>query len=358
MSISIDDGAALKPARKLMVNSNDHDTGRSSNLERTTSSYFRRSSSSNGSGHPRSFSSFGRTNREREWEKDIHDYRDKDKSVLSDHRHRDYSDPLGNILPGRLERDMLRRSQSMITGKRGDMWPRKVAADVSTVNKTIHSNGDGQLASGIVTSSVQKAAFDRNFPSLGAEDKQGAPDIGRVTSPGLTSAIQSLPIGNTVVIGGDGWTSALAEVPVIIGSNTTGVSSVQQSVSASSVSVAPSTTSGLNMAETLVQGPARARANATPQVTLLLCYYSFYFFDVYLKYSHPYMVQFFFLLKLSVGTQRLEELALKQSRQLIPMTPSMPKTLVRACAFLLLEDNFVEVVITIIHDVGLLFGLF
>ncbi|CBI19997.3 unnamed protein product, partial [Vitis vinifera] len=144
-----DDGAALKPARKLMVNSNDHDTGRSSNLERTTSSYFRRSSSSNGSGHPRSFSSFGRTNREREWEKDIHDYRDKDKS---------------------------------------------------------------------------------------------------------------------------------------------------QSVSASSVSVAPSTTSGLNMAETLVQGPARARANATPQ--------------------------------LSVGTQRLEELALKQSRQLIPMTPSMPKTLV------------------------------
>ncbi|KAL6328681.1 hypothetical protein AAG906_003366 [Vitis piasezkii] len=292
----LDDGAALKPARKLMVNSNDHDTGRSSNLERTTSSYFRRSSSSNGSGHPRSFSSFGRTNREREWEKDIHDYRDKDKSVLSDHRHHDYSDPLGNILPGRLERDMLRRSQSMITGKRGDMWPRKVAADVSTVNKTIHSNGDGQLASGIVTSSVQKAAFDRNFPSLGAEDKQGAPDIGRVTSPGLTSAIQSLPIGNTVVIGGDGWTSALAEVPVIIGSNTTGVSSVQQSVSASSVSVAPSTTSGLNMAETLVQGPARARANATPQ--------------------------------LSVGTQRLEELALKQSRQLIPMTPSMPKTLV------------------------------
>lgn len=291
-----DDGAALKPARKLMVNSNDHDTGRSSNLERTTSSYFRRSSSSNGSGHPRSFSSFGRTNREREWEKDIHDYRDKDKSVLSDHRHRDYSDPLGNILPGRLERDMLRRSQSMITGKRGDMWPRKVAADMSTVNKTIHSNGDGQLASGIVTSSVQKAAFDRNFPSLGAEDKQGAPDIGRVTSPGLTSAIQSLPIGNTVVIGGDGWTSALAEVPVIIGSNTTGVSSVQQSVSASSVSVAPSTTSGLNMAETLVQGPARARANATPQ--------------------------------LSVGTQRLEELAIKQSRQLIPMTPSMPKTLV------------------------------
>lgn len=31
----------------------------------------------------------------------------------------------------------------------------------------------------------------------------------------------------------------------------------------------------------------------------------------------------------SVGAQRLEELAIKQSRQLIPMMPLMPKTLVR-----------------------------
>ena len=295
MSVPTDDHASLKPARKLMVNTNDHDAGRASILDRATSSYFRRSSSSNGSGHPRSYSSFGRSNRERDWEKDINDYRDKDKSLLSDPRNRDYSDSVGNIFPGRLDRDILKRSQSMITGKRSDVWPRKVAADMSTASKTIQSNGDGQLSSAIVTSSVQKAAFDRNFPSLGAEDKQGAPDIGRVTSPGLTSAIQSLPIGNTVVIGGDGWTSALAEVPVIIGSNTTGVSSIQQSVSSSSASVAPSTISGLNMAETLVQGPARARANATPQVTLLPCrFYSCYFIDICLKYYCPYMVHFFF----------------------------------------------------------------
>lgn len=36
-----------------------------------------------------------------------------------------------------------------------------------------------------------------------------------------------------------------------------------------------------------------------------------------------------YFLQLSVGTQRLEELAIKQSRQLIPMMPSTPKTLVR-----------------------------
>lgn len=36
-----------------------------------------------------------------------------------------------------------------------------------------------------------------------------------------------------------------------------------------------------------------------------------------------------YFLQLSVGTQRLEELAIKQSRQLIPVMPSTPKTLVR-----------------------------
>nr|GFA01735.1 hypothetical protein [Tanacetum cinerariifolium] len=119
----------------------------------------------------------------------------------------------------------------------------------------------------------------RDFPSLGAEEKHMDCEIGRVTSPGLTSAIQSLPVGNS---GADVWTSALAEVPVKVGSN-----------GPTSVSVSTNVATGRNMAETLAQGPPRAQA--APQV--------------------------------SVGTQRLEELAVKQSRQLIPMTPSMPKTL-------------------------------
>lgn len=334
MSISLDDHAIQKPARKSIVNSNDHDTRRSSNLERTTSSYFRRSSSSNGSGQPKSYSSSGRNNRERDWEKDIDEYCDN-------------SDPIGNIFPSRLEKDMLRRSQSMITGKQGDMWHRKVATDMSSIIKTIHSNGDGQLASGVVTNSVQKAVFDRNFPSLGAEDTEGAPDIGRVTSPGLTSAIQSLPIGSAVMIGGDGWTSALAEVPVIIGSNTTGGSSVRQSVSPTSASVAPITTGGLNMAEALVQGPSRAHANATSQVSLcffvVILFFLFYFILEHIFETITLIWFNLFLLKLSTGTQRLEELAIKQSRQLIPMTPSMPKTLVRVFGFHSLVDNCMDV---------------
>ncbi|KAI7991320.1 hypothetical protein LOK49_LG12G00211 [Camellia lanceoleosa] len=235
--VVLDGHVASKPSR------NDNDIGRSVVADRTTSAYFRRSSSSNGSSHLRSHVSFGRSNRDRDWEKDIYDSRDKEKSILGDHRRRECYETLEQIFPSRFEKDM-RRSQSMITGKR--------------------------------------------------EERQAAPEMGRVSSPGLSTAIQSLPIGTSAVIGGDRWTSALAEVPVLVGSNGT-AGSIQQTIPPTSASLATSMMTGLNMAETLVQAPSRAHT-ISPQ--------------------------------LSAGTQRLEELALKQSRVLIPMTPSMPKPLV------------------------------
>ncbi|KAL7583441.1 hypothetical protein Lser_V15G46085 [Lactuca serriola] len=203
----------------------NNDLGRTSVSDRTTSSYFRRS-----------YSNFGRNHRDRDWDKD-------------------YSDPLANILPSRFEKDGLRRSHSSLSAKKSESWPRKFVGE-----RNGHNNG--------------KVLFERDFPYLGVEEKQADSEIGRVPSPGLTTAIQSLPVGNVVVIGGDGWTSALAEVPVM-------------------VQPTPVVATSRNMAETLAQGPPRA--HTTPQ--------------------------------LSVGTQRLEELAVKQSRQLIPVTPSMPKTL-------------------------------
>uniref|UniRef100_A0A5B7ABG0 Mediator of RNA polymerase II transcription subunit 1 n=1 Tax=Davidia involucrata TaxID=16924 RepID=A0A5B7ABG0_DAVIN len=291
-SLQSDDHVVLKSARnKSSVNVSDRDIGRSFVLDRTTSSYFCRSSGTNGSAHSRPYSSFGRSNRDRDWEKDMYDSLDKEKSILGDHRPRDYSDHLGSIFPPRFEKEVLRRSQSMTTGKRGEVWPRKVVSDSSNANK--NHNGNGVLPGGSDISSGHKASFERDFPSLGAEERQATPEIGRVPSPGLSTAIQSLSIGTLPAIGGDGWTSALAEVPVIVGSAGTG-GSVQQAVPATSVSAASSMTSALNMAETLAQGPSRA--HITPQS--------------------------------SAGTQRLEDLAIKQSRQLIPMTPSMPKALV------------------------------
>lgn len=177
----------------------------------------------------------------------------------------DCSDPLGGILSSRVENITLRRSQSLVSRKAGDALPRRTVESKNSgnFNKNV-ANGVLSGSSSSNVSGIQKVAFEKDFPSLGAEEK---PDIGRVPSPGLSPAVHSLPIGNSGLIGGEGWTSALAEVPAIIGGTSMGHSSIQQSVvtptsGVSSVSV------GLNMAEALSQAPSRART--TPQVTDLV----------------------------------------------------------------------------------------
>lgn len=293
-SLHSDDHPISKHVRnRSSLSSSDHDIGRLFAFDQATSSYFRQNSSNNGSGHSRSYSSFGRSHRDWDLE-DINDYRDKDKLVLGDHWRRDNSDTLRSILPNRFEKDMLQHSESMITGKSGDSWPRNVAGDPNNA-KSKHNNANVLLGGGgSVVSSTSKTAFEQDFPSLIADERQGGSEIGRVSSSGLNAAIQSLPIGTSSVIGCDSWKSALVEVPVLSGSNSTGAALAQQTISPSSAPVSLSTGTGLNMAETLANIPSRA---CTPP-------------------------------QLSVGNQRLDELAMKQSRQLIPMTPSMPKPLV------------------------------
>jgi hypothetical protein len=151
----------------------------------------------------------------------------------------------------------------MITGKSGDTWPRRVAVD-SNSTKNKHSNDNGLLGRGSVVSSTTKSAFDQHFPSLIAEEREDGSEIGRIPTSGMNPAIQSLRIGTSSAIGGDGWKSALVEVPVIVGSNSIAAALPQQTLSASSASVSPSRGTGLNMAETLAQGPPCAH---TPQVS-------------------------------------------------------------------------------------------
>ncbi|KAL7119482.1 hypothetical protein ACP275_02G066100 [Erythranthe tilingii] len=290
-----DNHPASRVARnKSFVNTNGHDFGRASGSEKTTSSYFRRSSSSNSSGSSKSYSSFGRNQRDRDWEKDTYNSRDKERLALGGDRHRyESSELLGNPSLSKYERDGLRRSHSMISGKHGETWPKKVVTESSSGSGK--NNGNGFLAKGSPVGVANKATFDRDFPSLGTEDRAVVPEVGRVASPGLSSALQSLPIGSSASIGGERWTSALAEVPMLVVSNGTASLSVQQAApSSTTASVVVSSTTSLNMAEAVAQGPTRAQI--APQ--------------------------------LSIGTQRLEELAIKQSRQLIPVTPTMPKTLV------------------------------
>ncbi|XP_022963331.1 uncharacterized protein LOC111463567 [Cucurbita moschata] len=288
LSSSPTDVSSLSQSRnRTSKTTGDFDTTRSAFLDRTSSSNSRRSLSNGSAKH--AYSSFNRGHRDKDREKE------KDRLSFGDNWDCDAHDSLGKILSGRIDKDGLRRSHSMVSRKQDELFHRRVATDIKAGANSIHNNGHGMPSVSSVSSSIQKSVFEKDFPSLGSEERQGASEIGRVSSPGLSSPVQSLPIGNSALIGGEGWTSALAEVPNMIGS-TTGSLSFQQNVPATSAIGPPSVTAGLNMAEALVQSPSRARA--APQAS-----------------------------ELSVKTQRLEELAIKQSRQLIPVTPSMPKAM-------------------------------
>ncbi|XP_039071451.1 uncharacterized protein LOC120218590 isoform X1 [Hibiscus syriacus] len=269
------------------INISDFDSPRRAFLDRASSFNSRRSYSNGSAKH--AYSSFSRSHRDKDRE------RDKERSGFVDHWERDASDPLDSILTNRVEKlgvstsrveiDTLRRSQSMVSRKQCEALPRRVAVGSGDSGNSKHNNGNDLLSVGSIGNSIHKAGFEKDFPSLGTEERQALPQIARVSSPGLSS-----PVGNSALIGGEGWTSALAEMPAVVGSSSPG--SMPACLTAStSGSGGPSVTVGLNMAEALAQAPSRT--HTAPQ--------------------------------LSVKTQRREELAIKQSKQLIPVTPSMPK---------------------------------
>ncbi|CAI0583896.1 unnamed protein product [Linum tenue] len=233
--------------------SSDFDSPRLAFLDRTSSSNSRRSSS-NGSGK-HAYSSFSRNHRDKERD------RDKDRLSFTDHWDRDPSDPLGSLLTVRNEKDTLRRSHSMVTRKHNDVLPRRVASDLKNGSSSSnHVNGNGLISGSVLGNTAQKTTFEKDFPSLGTEERPVVPDVVRVSSPGLSSAIQSLSVGSSALISGEGWTSALAEAPPVVGtSSSPTVQAITPSASAS-----PTAMAGLNMAEALTQAPSRART--TPQV--------------------------------------------------------------------------------------------
>eukprot|EP00250_Pteridium_aquilinum_P000916 c11098_g1_i1 orf=975-3176(+) len=224
--------------------------------------------------------------------------------------------------PGSYDSDAkLRRSQSM------GLSPRKSDSNAWKLNEVVTTSLPVPSVSGGVATNRQKASFERNFPSLGIDDKPGGflvnsgnspiasprplwqsparSDLGRASSPGLAGGIGG-PLITPLSInggsgGGDAWNSVLAEVPlsndslqnISLGIHALPISSSGLSFSVSQVPTPATSVTVLNMAEALSQPPPRVR---TPP-------------------------------QLSAENQRLEELALKQSRQLIPMTPSLPKTM-------------------------------
>ncbi|XP_020081892.1 uncharacterized protein LOC109705567 isoform X2 [Ananas comosus] len=237
-SHSNEHGAGISSRNRLPAAVGDRDRGLLSSA--------RRSSSLNGKS--RAYSSFGRSNRDREREKDLDLLDRESRSVLLDNG---YNDRFDSLIASRSEKDSLRRSRSMVSGRPVDTW-----------TKTVGTNSKNDVPS---RGTMSNASFEKDFPSLGAEEKNGRLDVGRVSSP----------------------------VPKMVGSNG------PQSAPTNQVPSTPSSSMGLNMAETVAQAPSRSR-NA-PQ--------------------------------LSVETQRIEELTIRQCKQLIPVTPSTTKSLVGSLPF-------------------------
>ncbi|XP_019057304.1 PREDICTED: uncharacterized protein LOC104806809 isoform X2 [Tarenaya hassleriana] len=231
----------------------DINTIRSPFLDRSSSTNSRRGSGGS-SKHAYSSFNFSRSHRDKDRS------REKDRLSYMDPWESD-TFPFGSVLTGK-DQEQLRRSHSTITRKQGDHLSRGFAVGLKNGG---HTN-----------------LYNEN-------DRHGGQDVLRVSSPGLSSAVQSLPVGSSTLIGGEGWTSALAEVPNVIEKSGTGALLSPRATVATSGTLTGTT--GLNMAEALVQAPARTRT--PPQG--------------------------------SVKMQRLEELTIKQSRQLIPVVPSAPK---------------------------------
>lgn len=231
-SHSDEHGSATLLRNRLVVSAVDNDA------PREASSSFIRSSSSNG------YSNFGSRHRDRDRYNDSYRRRDREKDNFLDN---DFSDFLTRK---RNERDTLRRSHSMVSGRRVDTLPKRLGSD---------SKDRGS----------DKVSFDnKDFPSLGTEEKQGVSSF-------MSSGFKKLNI-NT-----DGWTSALAEVPTSVHTN----SNMSSTVSGNATS--------LSMAEALVQAPPKA--HTAPLV--------------------------------SNENERRKELALMYNK-LIPVTPQGPKNLV------------------------------
>ncbi|KAI3442727.1 uncharacterized protein J3R85_000987 [Psidium guajava] len=264
---------------KTSKGGNDFD-GHHSALDRTSSLNLRGSSGNNGL-VKNAYSSFSRSHRDRE----------RGRFNYDEYWDLDGSDSLGCVLNSRIEKDPLRHSHSMIPRRHGELLPRRVVPEVKNGSNDAQNNiGKNGPISGVST--IHHAVSEKDFPLLGAEERQGMADKGRASSPGLPSSINCLPGASSALVSSEGWTSALAQVPSVSPTNGVQSSSHQQNTVAAPVCGTAMATTGLKMAEALAQAPLRAKT--TPQ--------------------------------LSVNTQRLEELAIKQSRQLIPMTPSGPKT--------------------------------
>ncbi|KAL9234651.1 hypothetical protein vseg_009501 [Gypsophila vaccaria] len=276
------DGPVLvSPLSRSSKSISNYDSLHSPRLDRINSSNSRRGANINGfskhekNSYARSYSSFSRSNRDR----------DRERSMIADSWDLDDIDPLKALVGGR--EDSLRRTQSLISKSQTEAPERRVPANLGNSVHKNYVNGTHSPRENVT--GLRKVSFEMDFPVLGSEDRPKTPDIIRVSSPGVSRGIQSFSTSNPPSVSSEAWTSVLAVGP----GRDSGVSlPASQPVTASSaslVSVSASPSSGRNMAAALVQAPSLS--NNSPQL-------------------------------------QKDDLAIAQCKKLIPVTPSLPKTTV------------------------------
>uniref|UniRef100_A0A0D9W5K8 Uncharacterized protein n=1 Tax=Leersia perrieri TaxID=77586 RepID=A0A0D9W5K8_9ORYZ len=194
-----------------------------------------------GTSKSRGYASFGRSNRDRGCEKDPDSRNWESRLGPPDDPLYDGFKPFNSC---RSERDRLNHTH----------------LKVDTLNQALGESLDNGLRS-VSRKVTGGISFEREFPHLGFDDKNVKQDVGRVPSPGISSSIQSIPLGTAP----DGRNSVLAEVPVLSGPTNCPASTSLLLTGSSKQMEAPNCGTALSMAETVMQAPLKI--STTPQVS-------------------------------------------------------------------------------------------
>ena len=137
------------------------------------------------------------------------------------------------------------------------------ALGTSISNASVRTSVSNTSISNAVSNASNAASitFEREFPQLSSEDKNGRQSISKVPSPGISTAIQNVPM-----ISPDGWSSMLADLPLLSDpKKSLATSSLLHIAPGKQAEVVPNSGTALNMAETVMQAPLRI--SIRPQVT-------------------------------------------------------------------------------------------
>ncbi|XP_066321881.1 uncharacterized protein [Miscanthus floridulus] len=154
------------------------------------------------------------------------------------------------------ERDRMNRTCS-----KADTW-NKGSGSTSRNNAVSSSRSNDKsstVASTGTVNSVRNAALGTSISnasvrtSLSSEDKNGRQSISKVSSPGISTAIQNVPM-----ISPDGWSSMLADLPLLSDpKKSLATSSLLHIAPSKQTEVVPNSGTALSMAETVMQAPVR-----------------------------------------------------------------------------------------------------